>query len=58
MDGRNQPYFWVKIDYPEGGREPDTDLHAIHQNAVSVTPVQLDFTNEAWRARLVQALAG
>ena len=57
VDGRNQPYFWVKIDYPEGGREPDTDLHAIHQNAVSVTPVQLDFTNEAWRAQLVRTLS-
>lgn len=58
VDGRHQPYFWVKIDYPEGGRAPDTDLHAIHEGAVSITPVQLDFTDDAWRRRLTRALSG
>lgn len=58
LDGRNQPYFWVKIAYPEGGRTPGTDLHAIEERAISVTPVQLDFTNEAWRGRLAEALRG
>ena len=58
MDGRNQPYYWVKIDYPEGNKAPDTDLHAIHENAVSVTPVQLDFTHYAWRERLTTLFPG
>ncbi len=52
IDARNVPYFWVKISYPEGEKAPDTDLHAIHDNAVSVTPIQLDFTNYGWRERL------
>jgi len=52
IDARNVPYYWVKISYPEGEKEPDTDLHAIEDKAVSVTPIQLDFTNYAWRGRL------
>lgn len=52
VDARNVPYYWVKIAYPEGEKQPDTDLHAIHENAVSVTPIQLDFTNYEWRRRL------
>ena len=56
IDARNVPYFWVKIAYPEGEKAPDTDLHAIHENAVSVTPIQLDFTNYDWRERLQDVL--
>ncbi|MCC7126617.1 MAG: 5'/3'-nucleotidase SurE [Acidobacteria bacterium] len=52
IDARNVPYYWVKISYPEGEKGPDTDLHAIQDNAVSITPIQLDFTNHAWRRRL------
>lgn len=52
IDARHVPYYWVKISYPEGEKAPDTDLHAIHENAVSITPIQLDFTNYAWRSRL------
>jgi 5'-nucleotidase len=56
IDARNVPYYWVKIAYPEGEKHPDTDLHAIHENAVSVTPIHLNFTHHAWRQRLIQTL--
>lgn len=52
IDARNVPYFWVKISYPEGEKEPDTNLRAIHEGAVSITPIQLDFTNYGWKTRL------
>ncbi len=52
VDGRHVPYYWVKLSYPEGENQPDTDLHAVQQNAVSVTPIQLDFTNYAWQSHL------
>jgi len=52
VDARNVPYYWVKLSHPDGEKHPDTDLHAIHENAVSVTPIQLDFTNHAWGERL------
>ena len=56
IDARNVPYFWVKISYPEGEKAPDTDLHATHEKAVSITPIQLDFTNYSWRSRLQTVL--
>jgi 5'-nucleotidase len=52
VDNRNVPYYWVKISYPQGAVVADSDLHAIHENAVSVTPIQLDLTNYAWQSRL------
>jgi 5'-nucleotidase len=52
VDARNVPYYWVKLSHPDGEKHPDTDLHAIHENAVSVTPIQLDFTNHIWGERL------
>ena len=52
VDGRNVPYYWVKLSYPKGENSSDTDLHAIQENAVSVTPIQMDFTNYEWRRRL------
>ena len=55
-DARNQPYFWVKISYPDGDTITDTDLDAVAANAVSVTPIKMDFTDHAWRGRLGQAL--
>ena len=45
LDRGGRPYYWIggertQIDF--GG---DTDLHAIHNRRVSITPVQLDFTD-------------
>ena len=58
IDARNVPYFWVKMSYKEGEKHPETDLHAIHENAVSVTPIQMDLTNHAWRASLASIIDG
>jgi len=52
VDSRNVPYFWVKISYPEGEKLVDTDLHAISERAISVTPIQLDLTNYTWQSHL------
>lgn len=56
IDARNVPYYWVKLTYPEGEKQPDTDLHAVHEKAISVTPIQLDFTNYEWQSRLTALL--
>lgn len=56
VDARHVPYYWVKLSYPEGEKHPETDLHAIHEQAISVTPIQLDFTDQAWRQRLQSVL--
>jgi 5'-nucleotidase len=39
------PYYWV-VDYAsDAPRRRDTDLSAIGANAISVTPLHLDFTH-------------
>lgn len=44
IDGRKLPYYWIQIQYEVGVLRPGTDLHAIHEHAVSVTPMQLDLS--------------
>ncbi len=56
IDARHVPYFWVQMSYKEGEKITDTDLHAIHENAISVTPLQLDLTNHGWRGDLADRL--
>lgn len=58
VDARNRPYYWVKIDYSEGDKEPGCDLHAIAENAVSVTPLHLDLTDRAWSTGLADVIDG
>ncbi|MER8663143.1 5'/3'-nucleotidase SurE [Mesorhizobium sp. M1148] len=56
-DGRGLPYYWLRF-----GREPvegkqGTDLHALHNRLVSVTPLQLDLTAHEIRDQLTKALS-
>ncbi len=44
VDERHVPYYWIKIAFPDGGEADHNDLGAVRQNAVSVTPMQLDMT--------------
>lgn len=57
QDTREQPYYWVNVSYMEGTKVPNTDLHAIAENAVSVTPIKMNFTNTAWFEKLQGALS-
>lgn len=53
IDGRGNPYYWLgfgKRAFEEGS---DTDLWALQNNYVSVTPLSLDLTNEAVRESLM-----
>jgi len=56
-DGRGFPYYWLRF-----GREPEvvregTDLHALQNRLVSVTPLKLDLTAHEVRGMLAEALA-
>jgi 5'-nucleotidase len=44
IDPRNRPYYWVIGDIPTGVSERGTDIGALGEGYVSVTPVQLDLT--------------
>ncbi|MBI5296963.1 MAG: 5'/3'-nucleotidase SurE [Chloroflexi bacterium] len=48
VDPRNRPYYWIGGDAPTGVPERGTDVGALAEGFVSVTPLQLDLT--AYRA--------
>lgn len=58
-DGRGNPYFWIgferaaMMDKPAEG----TDLAALAANCISVTPLRLDRTDEAFSETLARTLA-
>lgn len=56
QDPRNQPYFWVRIRYPEADHATGTDLAAVAANLISVTPIRMDFTDHAWGNKLAAVL--
>jgi 5'-nucleotidase len=51
-DGRNVPHFWIKVSYEPGEVKPGTDLSAIQDKAISITPVQTDLTSKEFSVRL------
>ena len=57
-DGRGNPYFW--IGFSRGRYEPGngTDLKALAEGRISVTPLRLDPTDEPTMTRFAQAFAG
>lgn len=48
IDPRGKPYYWIGGDAPTGVPERGTDVGALAEGFVSVTPLQLDLT--AYRA--------
>ena len=57
IDTRAQPYYWINIDYTDGSKLDGSDLAAIAQKAVSITPLRMDFTNRRWRDSLAQTMS-
>jgi 5'-nucleotidase len=45
VDPRGQRYYWIGPVREEGGAEPGTDVAAVGDNKVSITPIYLDLTN-------------
>jgi 5'-nucleotidase len=59
VDPRGTPYYWIGGDAPSGIPEKDTDVGAIVNGYVSITPLQLDLTSypaqkplEKWREKI------
>lgn len=51
-DGRNVPYHWIKVSYDPGEVVDGTDLAAMRDKAISITPLQIDMTARAFGGRL------
>jgi len=45
IDPRGHPYYWIGGDAPTGVNEEGTDVGALANGYVSITPLQLDLTN-------------
>lgn len=45
QDPRGRPYVWIGQFQSDTPRDPDTDLHAIVEKAIPVTPLNLDLTD-------------
>ncbi|HLC06319.1 MAG TPA: 5'/3'-nucleotidase SurE [Anaerolineales bacterium] len=43
-DPRGRPYYWIGGDSPSGVADPGTDIGALAEGYVSVTPLKLDLT--------------
>lgn len=51
LDGRGNPYYWIAFDRETTQPPPGTDLQALRDKRISVTPLRLDMTDEASLAR-------
>jgi len=47
VDPRGKPYYWIGGDVPSGVDEPGTDFGTLSAGYVSITPLELDLTNQA-----------
>jgi 5'-nucleotidase len=56
LDPRGRPYYWIGPVREDGVAEPGTDLAAIADKQVSVTPIYLDLTNIPVLAALKKVL--
>ena len=57
LDPRGRPYFWIGPIREAGIAQPGTDLAAIAEDRVSITPVYLDLTDHRALASLEKAFA-
>ncbi|MDX6751774.1 5'/3'-nucleotidase SurE [Geminicoccaceae bacterium 1502E] len=55
-DPRGEPYFWIGAARSESSVKEGTDLWAIEEGHVSVTPIHLDMTHRQSFSRLEEAL--
>ncbi len=52
LDARGNPYYWIAFQRGPYTPGPGTDLIALTQNKISVTPLRLDLTDEPSLTRL------
>lgn len=57
-DARGQPYYWIGFSRSLSDPAHDTDLKAIYDLKISVTPLHLDLTHQQSSNILRQALSG
>jgi 5'-nucleotidase len=56
-DGRGFPYYWMRFGRQTAEMKPGTDMAAVSDRSISVTPLKLDLTAHEVRDSLAKALA-
>jgi len=57
-DGRGNPYYWIAFGRGGiAGAAPGSDLAALNENRIAVTPLRLDLTDEPFLTKLAEVLA-
>ncbi len=51
-DGRNFPYYWLRFARDIPNQREGSDITAVNEKRISVTPVNLDWTHEEFRSEL------
>lgn len=51
-DGRNLPHYWIKVSYDPGEILSGTDIAAMRDKAISITPLHIDLTARTFAAHL------
>ncbi len=54
LDPKGKPYYWIGGDPPAGEPEAGTDVGALQQGYISVTPLNMDMTDRAQLAALAE----
>ena len=57
-DPRDRPYWWLELRHPLSPGQPGTDITAVHDGFISITPLRADMTDDAWLTDLAGVLAG
>ncbi|QRG05151.1 5'/3'-nucleotidase SurE [Xanthobacter dioxanivorans] len=57
-DGRNQPYYWIAFERRIFDTAPGSDLRALDEGRISVTPLRLDMTDEPQMTKLALLFDG
>jgi 5'/3'-nucleotidase len=55
-DGRGNPYYWIAFERLRTPFRDGTDLSALADNRIAVTPLKLDLTDEPFMTKLAQVL--
>jgi 5'-nucleotidase len=56
-DPRGRPYYWIAGLRPEDAALTGTDLSAVNQSRIAITPIRMDMSHRPTIAALGRALA-
>jgi 5'-nucleotidase len=57
FDGRNNPYYWIGFSRKQYDHQNGSDMQAVAQKRISVTPLNIDLTDEPFMTQLAQVFA-